>query len=65
MTCLCSYTPTPPTAGFTTLFRFTTKFELFLNAMGILGAIVAGAAQYVLTPRRRRHYESHTFLTDL
>lgn len=25
------------------LFRFATKFELFLNAIGILAAIVAGA----------------------
>ncbi|KAL8277932.1 hypothetical protein RQP46_009751 [Phenoliferia psychrophenolica] len=39
----------PPTATFSTLFRFSTRFELFLNAIGILGAIVAGAAQPLMT----------------
>jgi ATP-binding cassette, subfamily B (MDR/TAP), member 1 len=32
-------------ASFTSLFRFTTKFELFLNFIGLICAIAAGAAQ--------------------
>lgn len=31
--------------SFGELFRYATKFELFLNAIGLLAAIVAGAAQ--------------------
>lgn len=34
-----------PPAGFFELFRYTTKFELFLNAVGIICAIAAGVAQ--------------------
>lgn len=30
---------------FTQLFRFTTRFEIFLNFVGVVAAIVAGAAQ--------------------
>lgn len=32
-------------ASFTSLFRFSTKFELFLDAIGLVCAIAAGAAQ--------------------
>ncbi|SCZ98574.1 BZ3500_MvSof-1268-A1-R1_Chr3-1g05473 [Microbotryum saponariae] len=38
-----------PTVSFWGLFRYTTKFEMFLNFIGILGAIVAGAAQPLMT----------------
>ncbi|SCV74374.1 BQ2448_6806 [Microbotryum intermedium] len=38
-----------PTVSFWGLFRYTTKFEMFLNFLGILGAIVAGAAQPLMT----------------
>ncbi|KAK4704235.1 ATP-binding cassette, subfamily B (MDR/TAP), member 1, partial [Phenoliferia sp. Uapishka_3] len=43
------YVPKPPAAGFSTLFRFSTKIELSLNALGVLAAIVAGAAQPLMT----------------
>ncbi|KIO12002.1 hypothetical protein M404DRAFT_994061 [Pisolithus tinctorius Marx 270] len=39
----------PPSVGFTQLFRYATPFELSLNAIGIVGAIVAGAAQPLMT----------------
>ncbi|THH03905.1 hypothetical protein EW145_g5914 [Phellinidium pouzarii] len=35
--------------AFTELFRFSTKFEIFLNALGIVGAIVSGAAQPLMS----------------
>lgn len=31
------------------LFRFTTRFELALNGLGLLAAIIAGAAQPLMT----------------
>lgn len=34
-----------PPAGFFELFRYTTKFEVFLNVVGIICAIAAGVAQ--------------------
>ncbi|KIK26704.1 hypothetical protein PISMIDRAFT_244660 [Pisolithus microcarpus 441] len=39
----------PPSVGFTQLFRYATPFELFLNAIGVFGAITAGAAQPLMT----------------
>ncbi|KAI6166710.1 ste6-like protein [Pisolithus thermaeus] len=41
--------PPPPSVGFTQLFRYATPFELSLNAIGIFGAIAAGAAQPLMT----------------
>ncbi|TDL23269.1 P-loop containing nucleoside triphosphate hydrolase protein [Rickenella mellea] len=38
-----------PPVSFTELFRFSTKLELFMNAVGILGAIAAGAAQPLMS----------------
>lgn len=35
----------PRQIGYFELFRFATRWELFLNAIGILAAIIAGAAQ--------------------
>ncbi|KAI5993496.1 ABC transporter type 1, transmembrane domain-containing protein, partial [Pisolithus albus] len=35
--------------GFTQLFRYATPFELFLDAIGIVGAVVAGASQPLMT----------------
>ncbi|CAE7062613.1 unnamed protein product [Rhizoctonia solani] len=37
--------PTVPPVGFTELFRFSTPFELVLDAVGIVAAMAAGAAQ--------------------
>lgn len=37
--------PEYPPAAFTQLFRFSTKFDLFLDALGLLCALGAGAAQ--------------------
>lgn len=34
-----------PPAGFFELFRYSTKFEIFLNVVGIICAIAAGVAQ--------------------
>ncbi|KIK26702.1 hypothetical protein PISMIDRAFT_8742, partial [Pisolithus microcarpus 441] len=39
----------PPSIGFTQLFRYATPFELSLNAVGVVGAIAAGAAQPLMT----------------
>ncbi|KAI6041411.1 P-loop containing nucleoside triphosphate hydrolase protein [Pisolithus marmoratus] len=39
----------PPSVRFTKLFRYATPLELFLNAIGIVGAIAAGAAQPLMT----------------
>ncbi|KAI6166709.1 P-loop containing nucleoside triphosphate hydrolase protein, partial [Pisolithus thermaeus] len=39
----------PPSVGFVQLFRYATPFELFLNAIGVVGAIAAGAAQPLMT----------------
>ncbi|VDB87190.1 unnamed protein product [Peniophora sp. CBMAI 1063] len=38
-----------PPVGFTQLFRFSTKFELMLDAIGIVAAIAAGAAQPLMS----------------
>ncbi|BGP31976.1 hypothetical protein JCM10296v2_003755 [Rhodotorula toruloides] len=38
-----------PPATFGELFRFTTKFELLLNGIGVLCAILAGVAQPAMT----------------
>jgi len=35
----------PPPVPFSDLFRYSTKFELFLNAIGLVAAVAAGAAQ--------------------
>ncbi|KAI6030748.1 hypothetical protein F5J12DRAFT_802635 [Pisolithus orientalis] len=35
----------PPSVGFAELFRYATPFELSLNAIGVVGAVAAGAAQ--------------------
>ncbi|KAJ7288261.1 P-loop containing nucleoside triphosphate hydrolase protein [Mycena rebaudengoi] len=40
--------PTPPVSFFS-LFKFATKFELTLNAIGLVAAISAGAAQPLMT----------------
>ncbi|KAJ7016642.1 P-loop containing nucleoside triphosphate hydrolase protein [Mycena alexandri] len=40
--------PTPP-ISFTELFRFSTKFELFIDAIGLVAAVAAGAAQPLMT----------------
>ncbi|KAF5337588.1 hypothetical protein D9611_014802 [Ephemerocybe angulata] len=37
--------PEVPPISFTQLFRFSTKFELFIDALGLLCAAAAGAAQ--------------------
>lgn len=37
--------PEYPPIPFTQLFRFSTRFDLFLNALGLLCAVGAGAAQ--------------------
>ncbi|KAG8918174.1 GTPase-activating protein, partial [Tulasnella sp. 417] len=37
--------PTIVPVGFTELFRYSTKFELFLNAIGLVCAAASGAAQ--------------------
>ncbi|ORY49292.1 P-loop containing nucleoside triphosphate hydrolase protein [Leucosporidium creatinivorum] len=39
----------PTMSGYFTLFRFATKGELCLNAIGLLAAVVAGAAQPLMT----------------
>ncbi|KAI6010757.1 P-loop containing nucleoside triphosphate hydrolase protein [Pisolithus orientalis] len=39
----------PPPVGFTQLFRYATPLELSLNAIGVVGAIGAGAAQPLMT----------------
>lgn len=36
--------PTPP-VSFTELFRFSTRFELILNAIGLTAAVASGSAQ--------------------
>ncbi|KWU43090.1 P-loop containing nucleoside triphosphate hydrolase protein [Rhodotorula sp. JG-1b] len=38
-----------PPAGFFELFRYSTKFEVFLNVVGIICAIAAGVAQPAMT----------------
>ncbi|KZV67726.1 P-loop containing nucleoside triphosphate hydrolase protein [Peniophora sp. CONT] len=38
-----------PPVSFTSLFRFSTKFELMLDAIGLVGAIAAGAAQPLMS----------------
>ncbi|KAI6043447.1 P-loop containing nucleoside triphosphate hydrolase protein [Pisolithus marmoratus] len=38
-----------PSVGFTQLFRYATPFELSLNAIGIVAAMAAGAAQPLMT----------------
>ncbi|KAI6123930.1 ste6-like protein [Pisolithus croceorrhizus] len=38
-----------PSVGFTQLFRYATPFELSLNAVGIVSAVAAGAAQLLMT----------------
>jgi ATP-binding cassette subfamily B (MDR/TAP) protein 1 len=38
-----------PPVGFTALFRYATKFELFLNALGLFLAAAAGATQPLMT----------------
>ncbi|KAM0748317.1 P-loop containing nucleoside triphosphate hydrolase protein [Meredithblackwellia eburnea MCA 4105] len=43
------YLEKPPPAGLFTLFRYSTKFEVTLNLIGLLAAIVAGAAQPLMT----------------
>ncbi|KAJ7612414.1 P-loop containing nucleoside triphosphate hydrolase protein [Mycena rosella] len=40
--------PTPP-VSFTQLFRFSTRFELTIDAIGLVAAIAAGSAQPVMT----------------
>jgi ATP-binding cassette subfamily B (MDR/TAP) protein 1 len=37
--------PEVPTISFTQLFRYSTKFELFLDAVGLVAAVGAGGAQ--------------------
>lgn len=37
--------PKVPPVSIATLFRFTTKFELLLNLVGLIAAAAAGAAQ--------------------
>ncbi|KAG8893903.1 hypothetical protein FRC00_009831, partial [Tulasnella sp. 408] len=34
-----------PPVGFTTLFRYSTKFELFLDFIGLVCAAASGASQ--------------------
>ncbi|KAJ7784493.1 P-loop containing nucleoside triphosphate hydrolase protein [Mycena metata] len=41
--------PPAPPISFTQLFRFSTKFELFIDAIGLVAAIAAGAAQPLMT----------------
>ncbi|KAJ6559121.1 P-loop containing nucleoside triphosphate hydrolase protein [Mycena vulgaris] len=40
--------PTPP-VSFTQLFRFSTKFELIIDAIGLVAAAAAGSAQPLMT----------------
>ncbi|KAJ7095812.1 P-loop containing nucleoside triphosphate hydrolase protein [Mycena belliarum] len=40
--------PTPP-VSFSELFRFSTKFELLIDAIGLAAAIASGAAQPLMT----------------
>ncbi|KAJ7175926.1 P-loop containing nucleoside triphosphate hydrolase protein [Mycena filopes] len=40
--------PTPP-ISFTQLFRFSTRFELFIDAIGLVAAAASGAAQPLMT----------------
>lgn len=39
----------PPSIGFSQLFRYATPFELFLNVIGVVGAMAAGACQPLMT----------------
>ncbi|KAI6041412.1 P-loop containing nucleoside triphosphate hydrolase protein [Pisolithus marmoratus] len=39
----------PPSVGFTQLFRYSTSLELSMNAIGVVGAMAAGAAQPLMT----------------
>ncbi|KAI9573606.1 ste6-like protein [Boletus coccyginus] len=39
----------PPPVGFTQLFRYATPFELFLDAIGLVAAAAAGAAQPLMS----------------
>ncbi|GAA6016489.1 hypothetical protein JCM11491_002338 [Sporobolomyces phaffii] len=39
----------PPTGSYMGLYRFTTRFEMILNAVGILFAVAAGVAQPAMT----------------
>ncbi|QRV90352.1 ABC transporter transmembrane region [Ceratobasidium sp. AG-Ba] len=41
--------PTTPPVSFTSLFRFSTPFELFIDAIGLVAAAAAGAAQPLMT----------------
>ncbi|KAF7346412.1 hypothetical protein MSAN_01869100 [Mycena sanguinolenta] len=41
--------PVTPPISFTQLFRFSTPFELLLDAIGVFAAIAAGAAQPLMT----------------
>ncbi|KAF6757399.1 multidrug resistance protein 1 [Ephemerocybe angulata] len=41
--------PEVPPISFTQLFRFSTKFELFIDALGLLCAAAAGAAQPLMS----------------
>ncbi|KAG8935087.1 GTPase-activating protein [Tulasnella sp. 418] len=41
--------PGPTPVPFSQLFRYTTKFEMFLNAVGLTCAIAAGAAQPLMS----------------
>ncbi|KAI5480306.1 ATP-binding cassette, subfamily B (MDR/TAP), member 1 [Pseudohyphozyma bogoriensis] len=43
------FTAKTPLVSFFQLFRFNTKFEIFLNVVGLFFAIVAGAAQPLMT----------------
>ena len=38
-----------PAVGFTKLFRFATRFEIFMNIVGLLLAFASGAAQPLMT----------------
>ncbi|KAG8919766.1 GTPase-activating protein, partial [Tulasnella sp. 408] len=38
-----------PPVGFTTLFRYSTKFELFLDFIGLVCAAASGASQPLMT----------------
>ncbi|KAG8730998.1 GTPase-activating protein, partial [Ceratobasidium sp. 423] len=42
-------TPMIPPVGFTELFRFSTPFELTLDAIGLVAAAAAGAAQPLMS----------------
>lgn len=45
--------------SFTSLFRFSTRLEIFLDIIGIFCAVVSGAAQVRLTLHPSIHHHSY------